>query len=166
MLLFSAKLEIIGINPFVFVPDEILQEIMRQASREKSPIPVQGTLSGKPFRQTLVRYAGAWRLYVNLSMLKNSPKRIGETVEVAIEFDPEERTIEPPLKFAETLEANPEAKANFEKLPPSRQLEIARYLSFLKTEASLERNIARAIRFLMGKEGFVGRPKSKLNDNR
>ncbi len=156
---FQAQLDIIGINPFVPLPDEVLQAIFQQAGRDKSPIPVQGTLNGKPFRQTLVRYAGAWRLYVNLAMLKNSPKRIGETVEVAVGFDPEERSVEPHPKFMEALEANPEAKASFEKLPPSRRLEIVRYLSFLKTEASLERNVARAIGFLTGKKGFVGREK-------
>jgi len=34
-----------------------------------------------------------------------------------------------------------------------------RYLSFLKTEESLDRNITRAINFLLSKEQFIGRDK-------
>ncbi|UFH32613.1 hypothetical protein LNP04_02555 [Chryseobacterium sp. C-71] len=39
---FTAKLEIIGINPFVFVPEEILNKIFEKAGKNKSPIPVKG----------------------------------------------------------------------------------------------------------------------------
>ncbi|MCB0523292.1 MAG: YdeI/OmpD-associated family protein [Saprospiraceae bacterium] len=71
---FTASLEIIGVNPFVFVPPEILQEI-------------------------------------------------------------------------------------FDALPASRRKEIVRYIANLKTEESVERNVSRAIGFLLGKERFIGRDK-------
>ncbi|STC96157.1 DUF1905 domain-containing protein [Chryseobacterium carnipullorum] len=71
---FTAVLEIIGINPFVFVPDEILEDIFKAAGKNKSPVPVKGTVNGKEFKQNLMKYLGEWRLYVNLLMLKNSPK--------------------------------------------------------------------------------------------
>lgn len=156
---FSTTLEIIGINPFVFVPDEILQAIFQAAGREKSPVPVRGTVNGKPFLQTLVKFDGAWRLYINLLMLKNSPRRIGERLEIELEFDPEKREIEPPPLFLEALDKNPMAKNAFEKLPPSRRLEIIRYLARLKNESVLLKNIERAIGFLSGEGRFVGRDK-------
>lgn len=154
---FSSMLEIIGINPFVFVPEEILQRIFLAAGKTKGPVPIRGTVNGTPYRQTLVKYAGAWRLYINLSMLPNSPKRIGETIEVSVAFDPEPRTIEPHPKFLEALDENPQARAAFDALPPYRKLEIIRHFTFLKTEATLERNVAKAIDFLTGKRRFVGR---------
>lgn len=40
-----------------------------------------------------------------------------------------------------------------------KKLEIVRYLARLKTEESLEKNIKRAINFLLGNERFVGRYK-------
>lgn len=62
---FDAKIEIIGINPFVFVPDAILQNLFKLAGKDKGHIPVKGIINGSPYRQTLVRYSGAWRLYIN-----------------------------------------------------------------------------------------------------
>lgn len=39
---FTAKLEIIGTDPFVFVPEEILNTIFEISGKDKSPIPVKG----------------------------------------------------------------------------------------------------------------------------
>ncbi|SHG11644.1 protein of unknown function [Flavobacterium fluvii] len=156
---FEAKIEIIGINPFVFVPDAILQIIFKQAGKDKGFIPIKGTINDNPYRQTLVRYSGEWRLYINTIMLKNSPKRIGEIVTLTITFDPESRAIEMPDDFAKALAANQEANLVFEQLSASRKNEIVRYLARLKTKETLDRNIARAINFLLGKEKFVGRDK-------
>src|SRR6187402_3310720 len=151
---FSAKIEIIGINPFVFVPDAILQIIFKQAGKNKGFIPIKGIINDNPYRQTLVRYSGEWRLYINTIMLKNSPKRIGEIVTLTIAFDPESRAIEMPDEFAKALAANPEANFVFEQLSASRKNEIVRYLARLKTKETLDRNITRAINFLLGKERF------------
>lgn len=39
---FRARIEIIGINPFVFTPENILEEIFRQSGKDKGHIPVCG----------------------------------------------------------------------------------------------------------------------------
>ena len=157
MYKFKAKLEIIGINPFVFVPDVILNELFGQVGKDKGPIPISGSVNGEKYIQTLVKYRGEWRLYVNTRMLKNSPDRIGEMLEVTVAFDPSERTVEPHPKLLKALQENPEAKKVFDALPTSRRREIIKYISFLKTEKSIEKNVARAIGFLLGKERFIGR---------
>ncbi|MET3537929.1 DUF1905 domain-containing protein [Chryseobacterium limigenitum] len=59
---FTAQLEIIGINPFVFIPEKILNEIFETSGKSKSPIPVKGTVNGKEFKQNLMKYLGEWRL--------------------------------------------------------------------------------------------------------
>ena len=159
MLVFKAQIEIIGINPFVFVPEEILKQIFKEAGKDKGPIPVCGTINGAKYVQTLVRFRGHWRLYINTTMLPNSPKRIEETVDLTIQFDRVNRTIKPHPKLVKSLNANKEAKKIFETLPPSRQKEIVRYISNLKTEESVSNNIERAIGFLLGKNKFVGRDK-------
>ncbi len=156
---FAAAIEIVGINPFVSVPENILASIFQQCGKTKGPIPVQGTVNTKPYRQTLVKYKGAWRLYINTSMLKNSPKRIGETIRLTIAFDPEPRIITPHPKWVCALEANPAAKTVFDSLPPYRKTEIIRYIASLKNEESVDRNIERAIGFLLGQEKFAGRDK-------
>lgn len=156
---FKAVLEIIGVNPFVSVPASVLKQIFKKAGKEKGHIRIKGTVNGKTYQQTLVKYSGHWRLYINTTMLKNSPKRIGEKIEITIEFNPEPRTVKVPEAFVSALNKNKNAKIVFENLPPSRRLEIERYLANLKTEESLQRNILRAINFLEGKERFVGRDK-------
>lgn len=156
---FEAKLEIIGVNPFVFVPEDILNNLFIESKKEKGKIPVKGKLNSNPYTQTLLKFKGYWRLYVNTTMLKNSPKRIGEEIPISIEFDPEIREIKVPEKFTKALEKNNEAKLIFDHLSPSRKLEIVRYLSRLKSEDVLEKNILRAINFLLGKERFIGRSK-------
>lgn len=156
---FKAEIQIIGINPFVAVPEKILQKIFKQAEKEKGPIPICGTVNDKPYKQTLVKYKGEWRLYINTIMLKDSPKLIGEIIHVTVEHDPEPRTIQAPDKFLKALKANKKAKAVFDSSIPSLQLEIVRYLANLKTAEALDKNITRAINFLLGKERFIGRDK-------
>jgi len=156
---FNAKLEIIVGNPFVFIPYKILNKLFQQANKNKGPIPILGTINGKDYRQTLVKYSGDWRLYINMKMLKDSPKRIGEVIDVEIEYDPSDRTIKPHPKFVNALNSNKRANEVFENLSPSKQKEIIRYISNLKTEKSVDKNVTRAINFLLGKERFVGRDK-------
>jgi len=50
---FSAKLFKIGINPYVLLPEFVLQLLFKQAGKDKGAIPVRGTLNGKVFTQTL-----------------------------------------------------------------------------------------------------------------
>lgn len=156
---FKATLKIIGVNPFVSLPAAVLRTIFKAAGKDKGPIRIKGTINDKPYRQTLVKYSGEWRLYINTSMLKNSPKRIGEKIEVTLEFDSDKREVKVPLAFAEALKSNQKAKEVLAGLPPSRRLEIVRYLANLKSEEALARNITRALNFLEGKERFVGRDK-------
>lgn len=113
---FNAIIDIIGINPFVFVPDEILIEIFKQFGKNNGHIPIKGEVNGKVFKQTLVKYKGSWNL-------------------------------------------NPRAKTVFNNLSKSGKNEIVRYISHLKTEESIDRNINKAIDFLHGKGRFVGRDK-------
>lgn len=144
-------------NPFVWVPEEILQALFEKAGKNKGPIPVRGTINRKPYRQTLVKYQGHWRLYINTSMLKNSPQRITELIQVTVLYDAADRSIQAPPLFIKALQKNKPAKKAFDSLPPSRQKEIIRYLARLKTEEARKRNIEKAIGFLSGRNRFAGR---------
>jgi hypothetical protein len=156
---FKAKIDIIGVNPFVLLPISVLTNLFKHAKKDKGPIPVRGTIDGHNYIQTLVKYSGEWRLYINTPMLKVSKKKVGETITLQIEFDPIERTIPIHPKLEAALKNNKEAKQIFDSLSPSRQKEIIRYISFLKTETSVDRNVTNAILFLTGKTRFAGRDK-------
>lgn len=154
---FSARIKIIGINPYVSVPKKILKSIFADAGKDRGPIPIKGSVNGKKYLQTLVRYAGEWRLYINTIMLPRSPERIGEKIEVVIVFDPNERKIQMHPMLKKALVANSPALTAFKQLSPSRQKEIVRYISYLKTEEKIMENIEKAIGYLLGKNKFVGR---------
>ncbi len=51
MQIFKAEIGIIGINPFVEVPDNVLQQLFKHSGKDKGPIPVSGMIDGKPFVQ-------------------------------------------------------------------------------------------------------------------
>lgn len=156
---FSACIEIIGVNPFVFVPEKILESIFKKSGKEKGAIPICGTVNEKFYRQTLVKYSGEWRLYINTTMLKNSPKRIGEKIFLTIDFDEKDRTIPIHPELQNALNENIRAKKIFLELSPSRRKEIVRYIHHLKSESTRQKNIEKAIDFLLGKAKFVGRDK-------
>ncbi|WP_431609955.1 YdeI/OmpD-associated family protein [Chryseobacterium sp. 'Rf worker isolate 10'] len=154
---FTATLEIIGINPFVFIPEEILETIFDESGRNKSPIAVKGTVNGKEFKQNLMKYLGEWRLYINLTMLKNSPKRIGEVIEVVVVYDDSDRSISIHPQLEKAIRESALATENFKNLIPSRRHELIRYINNLKTEASIQRNIEKIIRHLHGETDFFGK---------
>lgn len=154
---FEAELSIIGINPFVYIPTSILEKLFEEAQNSKGPIPVCGTINSLPYRQTLIKFKGEWRLYVNTKMLDKSPQRIGENIQVSISIDKQDRK-EPmnPLLQMELARDN-EAKIKFNLLTPSLQKEINRYLNNIKTKDILHKNVSLAIGFIKGKNRFIGR---------
>src|ERR1700751_5285762 len=90
---FKAKIEIIGVNPFVFLPEKVLNKIFIQAGKSKGKIPVRIKIDGHEFIQTLIKYSGHWRLYLNTPMRKAAKKEVGDRATFEIEFDKVERKI-------------------------------------------------------------------------
>ncbi|RLT27559.1 MAG: DUF1905 domain-containing protein [Chloroflexi bacterium] len=151
-LRFRAPIYIVGINPLVDVPDRVLTALQRQSGIERGPIPVQGTLNGAPYRQTIVRYAGAWRLHLNGPMRQAAGIEAGDTASVTVEFDPTPRATPMPPLLLKAFSATPKARAAYDALSPSRQNEIRRYLASLKQEATIRRNVERVIAHLLGED--------------
>src|ERR1700739_4041105 len=90
---FSAKIYIIGINPYVLLPEEILQWIFAKAGKDKGHIPVKLVINNKAFIQTLIKYSGKWRLYLNGPMRKTAGKDVGDIILIKIDHDAADRTI-------------------------------------------------------------------------
>jgi len=154
---FSAEIFIIGINRYVLLPENILHYLFKKAGKEKGSIPVYLIINKQKFIQHLVKYSGSWRLYLNTPMRKAAGKDVGDIISIRIDFDAEQRITPMPAELEIALRKNKEAKRNFDMLPPSRQKEFSRYINNLKTEASVTRNVEKAINFLLGKERFIGR---------
>jgi len=149
---FSSVIYKIGINPVVDPPDNVLDSIFKQAGRSKGPIPVCGKLNGAEFIQTLVKYMGDWRLYINAQMLNDSGLKVGDKANVEIKFDPRPRSIPMPTKLGAALRRDTKAKEAFAALSSSRQKEIFRYINSLRTDESIARNVEKILRQLKGDE--------------
>jgi len=156
---FSAKIYIIGLNPHVLLPSPVLKYIFQKAGKDKGAIPIQLKIGGKDFIQNLVKYNGKWRLYLNGPMRKEAGKDVGDMIDVQIDFDPKPRTTPVHPKLKKAFKENPTAKKAFEKLNPSRQKEILRYINFLKSEESVDKNVQKAITHLTSGKPFIGREK-------
>ena len=156
---FSAIIKIIGVNPYILLPQNVLREVFKQAGKDKSPIPVKGKINGHSYQQNLVRYKSKWRLYLNTPMRKAAGIDVGDSGNFEIEYDSGPRTIAIHPKLEAALLENKKVKTAFDSLTPSRQKEIIRYINFLKTEESVDRNISKVIGFLSGNDRFVGKDK-------
>ena len=153
---FSAKIQIIGINPYVLIPAALLKYIFEKAGRATGAIPVKLKLRDKKFIQNLVKYSGKWRLYLNGPMRKAAGKNVDDMIDVQIDFDATPRTTPVHPKLKKAFRENKEAKKAFDKLTPSRQKEILKYINFLKSEESVDKNIQRAITQLTSNKPFIG----------
>ena len=49
MQIIKAEIQIIGVNPYIFLPDAVLSEIFKQAGKDKGPIQIKGTINGQPY---------------------------------------------------------------------------------------------------------------------
>ena len=84
---FSARIHKIGVNPYVLLPAAVLKYVFQKAEKDRGAIPVQGKLNGHIFIQTLVKYSGKWRLYLNTPMRKAAGIDVGDVANVQIDFD-------------------------------------------------------------------------------
>jgi hypothetical protein len=150
-LRFSANIYKIGINPVIDPPDDVLLGIFEQAGKSTGPVPVCGTINGAEFIQTLVKFQGAWRLYINGKMLKASGLKVGDEAKIEIEFDPAPREVPMPMRLRDALKFDKKAKIAFAELSPSRQKEIFKYINSLRTQESIARNVEKILQQLKGK---------------
>lgn len=158
---FLGEILIRGFNPYVLVSRE-------QAERIKpgwrKPLPVVVRINGQPSEpwhiNMMPRGDGSFYLYLHNEVRVASNTKVGDIVSVDVKFDTDYRggPQVTPGWFTDALTSNPIAKANWERLSPSRQKEVVRYIANLKSAEAQSRNLKRAIWVLSGKEGrFIGR---------
>jgi hypothetical protein len=151
-----------NINPYVLVS---AKHAARLQKGWRKPLPVQVRVNGepeKPWRINLMpRGDSSFYLYLHGDVRQASNTKVGDTVTVELQFDDEYRSgpAHPmPSWFSDALERNRSAKRAWTELIPSRQKEILRYLSKLKTPEAQIRNVRRAIQVLSDSKGrFMAR---------
>lgn len=105
-------------------------------------VPVKGTLNGFPFRSSLMNMGDGHMMAVNAQMRLGASCKAGDTVEVVMEFDADERKVEVPAYLKKVIAADSAAKASWEKLSFTHQKEYVREIENAKRPETRKRRIA------------------------
>jgi hypothetical protein len=125
---FIAEIYKLGINPCVDIPERVSKEFGIRGN-----IAVLGTVNGHEFRSTLVPIGGGrHRLYVNTDMRKRAGVDVGDEIRIELKFDAKPRVVPIPEPFSLALQENPAAKGAWNKLTPSRRMEVTMTSRFTK----------------------------------
>lgn len=149
-------------NPYVLVSAEQATTLKPDW---KKPMPVLIQVNDEPKKPWQINMMpvgdGSFYLYLHGDVRKASQTKVGDKVVIDVKFDEKYKNgpIHPmPDWFQSALNKTSIAKKNWEELPPSRQKEILRYFSWLKSDDAKKRNVEKAIHVLSGKPGrFMAR---------
>jgi hypothetical protein len=147
---FKARIYKTGINWCVDVPGRITMKMVAV----KGYIKIKGRINGFNFTKSLVPVKDSpYRLFVNQMMMKGGNTALGKVAVFDIEQDKSKGTKEYtiPKMLIDYLNKNKLAH-EFEKLTASRKKDITKYLSTLKSEAALHKNVQKVISQLKKKE--------------
>lgn len=146
---FKAKIYKTGINGCVDVPSEVTKRL----TIDKGRVRIKGKINGFDFSTTLMPVKDAQhRLFVNHAMMRGAQTGLGQTATFKIEQDTKKVQKEypsPPILAARLKEH--QLTAAFNQLTTSRKQDILKYLNYVKTEATLLKNIDKLINQLKSK---------------
>ena len=108
-------------------------------------VKVKATFDGLEYRGSLVTMGGCYMLGMTQEIRKKIGKDFGDSVDVTIEKDEEERTVEIPDDFLEALKGNPIAIQIYEKLSFSRKKEYITWITQTKKIETRQSRIAKAL---------------------
>ena len=130
---------------------KIPPDIIEKLGAGKKP-PVRVTINGFTYRSTVAVMGGAFMVGVNAENRAGAKVKGGDKIDVTIELDEEERTVEVPTDFEKVLNKNPDAKKKFATLSYSKKKELVIPITDAKTEETKQRRIEKALMVLTGKK--------------
>ena len=130
------------------VPDEIVEAL--GAGRRPA---VRVTINGFTYRSSIAVIGGAAMVGVSAENRAGAGVVGGDEVDVAIELDTEPREVTVPPELATALDADPAARATFDRLSYSNKSWHVLQVTGAKTDETRQRRIARSIEAL--REGRI-----------
>src|SRR5687768_4643963 len=128
----------------ICIPDDIIEKL---GAGKKPPIKV--TLHGYTYRSTVAVMGGKFMVGVNADVREAAGVKGGDKLNVEIELDTEERTIEVPAEFQKMLNKNAAARKLFETLSYSKKKALIIPVANAKTDETRNRNIEKALNSLL-----------------
>lgn len=126
---------------------KIPPEILEQLGGGKRPL-VKVTVNNFTYRSAVAIMGGVPMVGVNSENRESAGIKGGDKIEVAIELDTEERTVDVPAEFQRILDRSSAAKKKFDTLSNSKKKAMIIPIAKAKTEETRNRNIDKAMAIL------------------
>jgi hypothetical protein len=110
--------------------------------QRKGRVPVKGTINGFPFRSSLMNMGDGHMMAVNAQLRAGAYCKGGDTVDVVMELDEDERKVEVPAYLKNIINGDAKAKEFWSKLSFTHQKEYVREIEGAKRPETREKHIA------------------------
>jgi hypothetical protein len=98
---------------------KIPEDIITKLGAGKKP-PVKVTINGFTYRSTVAVMGGTFMVGVSAENRKGANVNGGDKIDITLQLDTEERTVEVPAEFQKVLDKNTTARKKFEALSTAR----------------------------------------------
>jgi hypothetical protein len=122
----------------------------------RARVPIRGTINGFPFRSSLMPCGGMRMMPVNKTLCQGAGVKPGDIVDVVMERDEEERTVEAPAELQKELARNKKARERWEDLAFTHKKEMAIAISGAKQEETKKRRLAKVMEVLKTGSKWAG----------
>lgn len=121
---------------------------VRETFGTKARVPVRGTINGFPFRSSLMPMGGCHFMVVNRTIRDGANVKAGDIVDVVMQRDQEERTIDTPVELEKELKKSKAARERWEKLGFTHKKEMTVSIREAKQEETKKRRLTKIMNVL------------------
>ena len=139
---FEATIEKRGDGHLLEIPFDV------KAEWGQARAPVVATIRGHTFRSRVAVYGGRYLLGLNREVREAARVAAGDRVQVNLELDTAERTIEPPPELRAAFADDLELRDFFDTLSYTHRKEYVRWIEEAKRAETRQRRVAKAVELL------------------
>jgi hypothetical protein len=122
----------------------------------RARVPIRGTINGFPFRSSLMPMGGSHMMPVNKTLCQGAGVKPGDIVDVVMERDAEERSVEAPPELKKELAKSKAAQKRWDELAFTHKKEMANSISGAKQDETRKRRLAKVMAVLKTNAKWTG----------
>lgn len=126
-----------------WIPEEV---VMSFGKGKKFPVVV--TINGYTYRNTVASYDSKFAIGLSMEHREKSGLKVGDKVEVDLEYDDKPRVVEVPAELQAELEKDRKAQEFFNSLSNSHKKQYTLWIEGTKNPETKARRVAQAIEML------------------
>ena len=115
-------------------------------------VPVSGTINGHPYRSTISYMGGEHFMVVSKALREAAGINIGDTIEVTMQPDTAERSVEVPADLTVALKNTPNAQETFDSMSYTHRKEFVQWVSSAKRPETRESRLKRTVEMVLRKQ--------------